>query len=195
MATPMGPPPQALPPHAPRQQAPSAPPPGRPFVAARAGGKRPRWLLAAGVATLAAVLIVAGVAIHTRGAPTLTADWSGKASVGGDRGQNAGIYLDLTQNGQQLTGVGEGCTLQGSTGTLVKVDLYAVAGAFDGSRVTMDWTPIGQGLTRPAVLHVTGQLTSGQLSLIAKGPFTTMNVVLQKAPFSDFTGICQALAR
>jgi len=134
---------------------------------------------------------VGGAASVTRtpsvgGTADVSGTWYGQGTTGAQGGPSRPIvtFLDLTQNGSQLSGTGENCDVINSGYGQFPFD---VTGTINGSVGAITWTPADPSLV---VRDIVVQVSGGQLTLSYNGSIGLYGSTLQRGAHSSYLALC-----
>jgi len=168
-------------------------PPNTPLLSPKAPLPRSALPLILGgiVAVIVAAAVLAVLVLHPFGGSGIAGTWYGSGTVTVSNGTRLGVatYLDLSQNGSQVSGTGQYCVSLGSTGTATLS--LNVAGMLNGTALSMTWTPTSTN-TNESPTQVSGSVTNNQITLTTISGDAS-NLTLSHGSQSSFTSGCNAL--
>lgn len=147
-------------------------------------------LIWGGIAAVVVIaLLVVFVVVHPFGSGSVTGTWYGTGTASGSSttSYSLGTYLNLTQNGSQVSGTGELCSRSSSVVTVS----FNVTGTINGSNLDMSWAASG-GSSGSSAVRVTGTLSNNQL-ILSSNDNGSYHSTLQQGDHNAFSSACNAL--
>jgi hypothetical protein len=142
------------------------------------------------VAVIVVAAVIAVLALHPFGGSGIAGTWYGSGTLTAGNGTSAGVatYLELSQNGSQVSGTGQFCVSLGSSGTATAS--LDVVGTLNSTDLSMTWTPTA---SPDSPEQVSGTFINNQITLTTISRDTAA-LTLRHGSQADYTSGCNGLS-